>query len=44
MPRDVPVIFHVPSYSPCDYLELDIDSVGDQLVEGDEIVIQDGAS
>lgn len=44
MTRAVPISFLVPSYNPGDYLELAIDSVADQLVEGDEIVIQDGAS
>lgn len=40
----IPLSFLVPSYNPGRYLLGTIESIEDQLVEGDEVIIQDGAS
>lgn len=44
MTSPVPISFLVPSYNGGEYLETAIDSVADQLVEGDEVLVQDGGS
>lgn len=40
----VPISFLVPSYNPGRYFQLAIESIEDQLIEGDEVIIQDGGS
>jgi glycosyltransferase involved in cell wall biosynthesis len=44
MTTPVPISFLVPSYNPGQYLQIAIESIVDQLVEGDEVIIQDGGS
>src|SRR5215212_1270697 len=44
MTAPVPLSFLVPSYNAGDYLALTIESIEDQLVEGDEVIVQDGGS
>lgn len=44
MTAPVPLSFLVPSYNPGEYLVAAIESIEDQLVEGDEVIIQDGGS
>ena len=40
----IPLSFLVPSYNAGDYLVTAIESIADQLVPGDEVLLQDGAS
>lgn len=44
MSDTVPISLLVPSYNPGAYFEKAIASVADQLVPGDEVVVQDGGS
>lgn len=44
MTAPVPLSFLVPSYNPGRYLREAIESIVDQLVDGDEVLIQDGGS
>ncbi len=44
MTATVPLSFLVPSYNAGPYLALTIESIEDQLVDGDEVIIQDGGS
>ena len=44
MTTPVPISFLVPSYNPGGYLLEAINSVVDQLLPGDEVLVQDGAS
>jgi glycosyltransferase involved in cell wall biosynthesis len=39
-----PISFLVPSYNPGHYLQTAIESIVDQLVDGDEVLVQDGGS
>ena len=44
MTAPVTLSFLVPSYNPGLYLETAIESIADQLIDGDEVIIQDGGS
>lgn len=44
MSASIPLSFLVPSYNPGGYLVTAIESIADQLVPGDEVLLQDGAS
>lgn len=44
MAAPIPISFLVPSYNPGRYLQLAIESIEDQLIDGDEVIIQDGGS
>lgn len=44
MTAPVTLSFLVPSYNPGPYLLAAIDSIADQLIDGDEVIIQDGGS
>jgi glycosyltransferase involved in cell wall biosynthesis len=44
MTAPVPLSFLVPSYNPGQYLQATVESIEDQLVDGDEVIVQDGGS
>lgn len=44
MTAPIPLSFLVPSYNPGNYLQEAIESVVGQLVDGDEVIVQDGGS
>jgi glycosyltransferase involved in cell wall biosynthesis len=44
MTAPIPLSFLVPSYNPGKYILETIESIEDQLVDGDEVIVQDGGS
>lgn len=44
MTAPVKLSFLVPSFNPGQYLQAAIESIEDQLIDGDEVIIQDGGS
>lgn len=44
MTAPITISFLVPSYNPGRYLRAAIESIEDQLIDGDEVIIQDGGS
>ena len=44
MTAPIPLSFLVPSFNPGKYLQEAIESIVDQLVDGDEVIVQDGGS